>query len=492
MKLTSIAAVALTTCALAFASPLTPIDPTPPTHPVIVPPADGDQGGGGPAPAGLDADFDGYLAALDCNDADPAVKPDALELANGLDDDCDGVVDDGFDTTIDWPRVDLATPVWPPPGGKAVEGIPTETQPRLIWTGDQFMAVWIDLGHRLRVARIGTDTTLLAPPGYLRKPVRSLDAAWTGTRLGIVYEDAMAEPPSVRLMLVDHDGLAREDVLVATSGSEPKLAWGQDRFGIVWKDLTGPDSLRFQRFDASGRPMSPVEALPGSRSNAAVAFSGTTVLHLDGERYTVAEGLFGIAYEAWRSGRATAGVLLSAYPREPERIAPIGPVRVNQHDDSCSEPGSVPSIAANVTGFAVGWHTKDSTASGLDRAQARFFSAATLAPVQEFTPDSDAGRYGRISWTGGEFVMANDNMTGGTSPGFDVHVRRCDPSGNTHPDAVWGPWNELNLRGAVPGSQSVHPDVVNAGPILGVVWVERDEAMGGDAGRIWIAIIVHT
>ena len=47
---------------------------------------------------GLDADGDGHLSeedgGSDCDDGNPAVHPDALEqLANGLDDDCDGVVD---------------------------------------------------------------------------------------------------------------------------------------------------------------------------------------------------------------------------------------------------------------------------------------------------------------------------------------------------------------------------------------------------------------
>ncbi len=50
-----------------------------------------------------DADGDGWAACTECNDADPAVHPGALEVCNGVDDDCNGATDDGD------PGVDLAT-----------------------------------------------------------------------------------------------------------------------------------------------------------------------------------------------------------------------------------------------------------------------------------------------------------------------------------------------------------------------------------------------
>ncbi|MCB9797374.1 MAG: putative metal-binding motif-containing protein [Alphaproteobacteria bacterium] len=41
-----------------------------------------------------DADGDGWAACQECDDADDAVNPDATEVCNDLDDDCDGLVDD--------------------------------------------------------------------------------------------------------------------------------------------------------------------------------------------------------------------------------------------------------------------------------------------------------------------------------------------------------------------------------------------------------------
>ncbi len=46
----------------------------------------------------IDADGDGFDAISDCNDSNASINPDASEICNLIDDDCDELVDEGYST----------------------------------------------------------------------------------------------------------------------------------------------------------------------------------------------------------------------------------------------------------------------------------------------------------------------------------------------------------------------------------------------------------
>ena len=56
----------------------------------------GEGEGEGESEGAIDADGDGYDTDLDCDDTDASVHPDAAELCDGRDQDCDGLADDGI------------------------------------------------------------------------------------------------------------------------------------------------------------------------------------------------------------------------------------------------------------------------------------------------------------------------------------------------------------------------------------------------------------
>ena len=77
-------------------------DQNPAIYPMAVEISDGiDNNCNGQTDEGFDSDGDGFAAFFDCDDTNPAINSSALESCDGIDNNCNGQIDEGFDNDGD-------------------------------------------------------------------------------------------------------------------------------------------------------------------------------------------------------------------------------------------------------------------------------------------------------------------------------------------------------------------------------------------------------
>lgn len=81
-----------------------------------------------------DQDQDGYLSYLDCDDSNPTVYPEAIEISDGLDNDCNGLIDDGVSSFAD-------------PNEALIRIYPNPVEEVLFWQSDAEEALFYQLSN---------------------------------------------------------------------------------------------------------------------------------------------------------------------------------------------------------------------------------------------------------------------------------------------------------------------------------------------------------
>lgn len=177
----------------------------------------------------VDLDGDGSPAAVDCNDADASVHPGASERCNEVDDDCDGLADEGAGCLHD---LDLETAVALRGMGyleQAGFAVASAGDPTNDGVPDLLVGAWAATGD---VGRTGQGEAYL-----VRGPVTAsldLDDAHA-----VIRGDAAGDEAGVSLAGVgDTSGDGVDDLLVGAD-----FAGGTGQVGLVWGPVAGVQHL---------------------------------------------------------------------------------------------------------------------------------------------------------------------------------------------------------------------------------------------------------
>lgn len=229
----------------------------------------------------------------DCDDTNPAVNPGAIEVCDGADNDCNGVVDDDaqfIPLELEPVRIsgDDQTPAGP--GG-------------LAWSGSSYVATFTGTSSGFDIWR-----SQLAPDGAKLQEDELLKISnsdgmgapliWVGDRFGTVWQERRDGDYEIYFRILDETGATAEIPPVQLSNAfgfsvNPDVGWTGTRFVAVWQDeRSGSFNVFGRTVDLEGNIISPeVELVPSG--------------NLPNEAPTVAATSLGIGV-AWAHGNAVA------------------------------------------------------------------------------------------------------------------------------------------------------------------------------------------
>jgi hypothetical protein len=248
----------------------------------------------------LDLDHDGHFGPVrgkspgdpdacgdDCDDTSAAAYPGAKEVCDGVDNDCNGVVDDGAEYVPETAGGPPAVRVSGTDNDSAEYG-------SLAYHEGGFLGTWT--GNASGKAR--PLLRLLDTQGNTKSPETRLTqgttdgftggAAWTGDRYGIVREERRSNDYDVYFALFNPAGqkLVPGDVAVANEGGyqiNARVAWTGRDFVVVWQGekrvgLFPTYIVRARRVALDGTVAGPIVDLTSSYSEVPVVAVGRSTL----------------------------------------------------------------------------------------------------------------------------------------------------------------------------------------------------------------------
>ena len=193
----------------------------------------------------------------DCDDTNAAAHPGGVEVCDGVDNDCNGIIDDNATfVPMDATPIQISTP-----------DLENAQPAGLGWSGDTYVAEYTaNQGQRIFTAQLTTSGEKL-PPGDRKLTDVETDSfggplLWIGDRYGAVWQDRRDGNYEIFFSYLKDTGeKARSDVQLTNAGGfsiYPSLGWNGTQFIVVWqdeRDNPGLYNVYGQILDVDGNPV---------------------------------------------------------------------------------------------------------------------------------------------------------------------------------------------------------------------------------------------
>ncbi len=366
-----------------------------------------------------DNDGDGYYAPLpgfapgspgscgdDCDDTNPNAHPGGTEVCDGVDNDCDGIIDNGavyLPTGAD--PVQINGPVAPAgPGGFA-------------WSGQSYAASYTgtDDGFNVYLSTLTPTGTVIDPPGEQVFTLVNADAEagpviWNGDRYGTVWQDRRFADYEIFFNTLGADGVKQmPDVRLTNSAGfsvNPSLAWNGTEFVVAWQDdRNGSFDVFVQRVGADGTP---------DGDNLQLTQSDMT---FDNESPIIAPGVKGVGI-TWSFGDSLHNIV-DFQIWSPDLSEPLTPV-IMVTDGSTQ--AVFPVVVWNKDRYMVAWYDKTASPQAIYATTYLDDGTQLNAPQPITTPGSCQSRYPFLRALGDRvLVVYSDDRD--QNDGYEIYTR---------------------------------------------------------------------